>query len=470
MSHEIIKDGKTYYPLTMSQIDIVNGEDVGKQYPNICMLFYFDTEINADVMENAVNTALQRMPTASLRRHLFEDKTNYKGKSFLQYFTDEPVEKIQRMSFKSEAKMKKYFAKVSQKAFPNDGQDIPLYEVVLIDLPDGKNALYSKMHHFINDAYGIMMFAKDVLEVYEAMVKGAEIPAGPESVMPAFEDQWDYFESSGEEKAQEYWDNFWQSRETPRWVSINSPKESRTKVKGVDTYGNQFNVFHNKAGYIALPFKKELIEKVNNYSMEKGVSPQVMFLLAYRAYLSKMNNNEERILLQGINAQRNKKNTRNTGGSLVMGFYFYTDVRNNEKFDDACKHIFNNMLEHYKYGRIQGELAKRKLNAQIPMDQIFAKGCFRSFTSNMFTYQPHTIAADSDVKFHMERLTSGLAVMEVYLTIMAMDNYSGTLVGCYDYAAYSLDDDKIKEFHNFMSDFLDKGINNPEMTLLELMK
>lgn len=469
MSHEIIKDSRTYYPLTTSQKDIIQGEECGKQYSNICILFTFDTKIDADVMEKAANVALERMPTARLRKHNFKDKKNPNQKVILQYFSDEPIEKVQRMSFKSEEKMRKYLAKISKKPFPNGVQDVTLYQLILIDLPDGKNSMYCKMNHFINDAYGIMVLAKDVIGIYDAMCKGTELPKAPTPVLPAFEEQWNNEGSSIEAKAQAYWDKFWTTHELPQWTTLNNAEDDILRIPG-EKYGNQFNIFHLKAEHVEFPFKKELVDKVNKYAVENGVSSQAMFLLAYRTYLSRAGGNVENLVLQTMNANRSKRHSQNTGGTLVTGYMFYFDVKNSETFADACKYTSKMQLEYYKHCKIHCNKAEVKLDANIPPEQKFVKGFIRDWTTNMFTYQPYRVDVNTDIKFRMERFTAGITAMQVYLTVMYMDNYSGDLMGCYDYSTYTLNEEKIKKFHDFMCDFLDKGTSNPQKTLTELMQ
>ena len=469
MAYEIEKDGRTYYPLTISQKDIVMGEECGKAYSNICIVFTFDTKVDADVMEKAVNAALERMPTAKLRKHNFSDEQDPKKKVILQYFSDEPIPMAERMSFKSEEKMKKYLAKLSKKPFPNEVQDVALYQVIIIDLPDDKTALYCKMNHFINDAYGIMVLAKDAIGIYDAMTEGKEYPSAPTPALPAFEEQWSNEGSAIEARNQAYWDEFWRTHDIPNWATLNPADKDKMRVKGEEHYGNQFNIFHLKAKHVEYPFKKELVDKVNKYAADNGISAQAIFLLAYRCYLAKMSGNET-MVIQTMNANRSKKAEKYTGGTLVTGYLFYFDVKNNASFAEACKHTSKAQLSYYKHCKIYGQKSNKVLDANIPKDQIFVNGNIRKWTTNMFTYQPYQIDLDTKVKFHMERLTSGLTAMQVYLTVMYMDNYSGDLMGCYDYATYTLDENKIKAFHDFICRFFENGVNNPNLTLAELME
>lgn len=469
MSHEVIKDGKVYYPVTSSQMNILQGEGVGRAYSNINILFHFESDIDVKILEQAVNTALERMPTSRLRRHSFADEKNPKQKEILQYFSDEPIDKVSVMSFKSEKKMNKYLEKLSKKPFPKKCEDVCLYHIILINKPDGKTALYCKMHHFINDAYGIMIFAKDLLKIYKVMLNGGEMPKALDPALPAFEGQWDYFGSKKEAKAQEYWDNFWNTHDIPQFGTINSPEDDKQTLRD-EKFGNQFNLFHKKAAYAAYPFKKELIDKINAYAAESNVSAQVLFLLAYRTYVYKMSGGRaEKQVLQTMNANRSKKNTKNTTGTLVSGYYFYFDVKNSETFAEACKYTSNMQLEYYKHCRIRNSLSNRNLSAHLPKEKIFYKGWIRSWTTNMFTYQPYQIDIDSDIKFRMERFSSGITAMTIYLTIMYMDNYTGDLMGCYDYSSYNYSEETIKKFHYYMVEFLERALDNPEKTLDELM-
>lgn len=469
MSHEIIKNGVTYYPLTSALKNVVAGEKVGIAYSNLCMLFHIETEIKADVMESAINAALERMPTINIRRHDFKDEQNPKNIITMQYFSDEPVKKARLMSFSNEKKMYKYLDKLSKKPFDNKGCDVPMYDIILISKPDGRHAIYCKINHFIVDSYGFMMFGKDVMEIYDAMLIGKELPPKLAPVLPAYEDQWNYVGSKNEKKDSEYWHKFWETHSEPQFISINDIKSDKLFIPG-KKFGNQFHIFHTKTKHISLVLKKELVDRVNKYSLENGISSQILFLLAFRCYMYKLCDSEpEAILINGTTANRSKVSAKNTGGVLAGACLSYMDVKSSETFSAACRYTANQHMEYYKHARADIGVQDGDIKAKIL--PIFEKGWVRGYSSNIFTYQPYFVNADTetDMKFRLERILGGVSPMPVYLIIMPMDNYTGNMYANYEYVPYAVSEASVNACHEYMVKFLERALDNPEKALSELM-
>lgn len=469
MSYEIVRNGITYYPVTSALKNVLMGEKVGSSYSNLCMLFHLESEVDAGIMESAINTALERMPTVNIRRHYFKDKKNAKNVETMQYFSDEPIKLVKLMSFSDEKKMYKYLDKLSKKPFENKACDVPLYDVILITKPDGKYAIYCKMNHFIVDSYGFMMFGKEVIEIYDAMLCGKELPKPLAPVLPAYEEQWNYSGSKKEKKDNEYWDKFWETHPEPQFVSINSPKTDKLCIPG-QRVGNQFNIFHIKSKHLSLIFKKELIDRVNKYAMETGVSPQALFLIALRCYLYSLCENEpEAILINGTAAHRSKMAAKSTGGVLAGSCLLYMDVKGVYTFSEACQYTASQNMEYYKHARADVSAQDRNLVSKIT--SIFEKGWIKGYCANIFTYQPYFINAntETDIKFRIERIPGGISPMPVYLIIMPMDNYTGDMHANYEYVPYSVSEASIIACHEYMVKFLERALDNPEKTLNELM-
>ena len=70
-------------------------------------------------------------------------------------------------------------------------QDSPMNRFVLIKMPDGSQGMYVLIHHFISDAQSMILFMKDVIELYcNTMYEGVEYPKDMQTTLQDIIDEY----------------------------------------------------------------------------------------------------------------------------------------------------------------------------------------------------------------------------------------------------------------------------------------
>lgn len=450
---------RKYYPLTKSQeVMFINlNFCYKKSIVNICALVDLFSEIDPDVMLKAMKVSLKRNKSAGGR-------LSKQGKEYLQYFVEnEEPEHINfvDLSDKSDEQREKIYNKWGATPFPNKNCDTQPYRLNLIKRGENSYSIYICVSHIFFDAYAVMLMLNDVFAVYHALLKGEPLPPCNIDPLPAYEADWAYEKSEKREKDVKYWKEEVFATE-PHFSSIGG-LDSKEYKKGKNS-GAFINLLRVKGGMMNLPFEKELTDKVNAYAMENNMSPQNLFYLAIRCYLSKVCGNQEDISIMNNLARRGTVVQKKAGGTMVNANFIRTIMPNTTTFAEGCS-IYNKCFKDvYRHGNLGYNdviaLYRKKYNTN-PLEGYF------SFS---VTYQPVIGVDTGDIKYSFRRMPNGADLMPLYLTIMPKDNFSGELLFNYEYLCGYTKPENIYKVHSFIKSFLDRGIDNPEISIEELMK
>lgn len=459
-----------YYPLTQTNNLLLLAESLtGKIYNNLCILINFEQDdIDWTVMEAAINEAILRFPTTRLRRH---DVKEGEKNVVMQYFVEAPETKCVNVSFKSDKKMYKYINKFVKKPFPNDYQDCDLYKINLVKRANGRYSMLLCMYHLLADAYALIKFCEDVIDIYKALKNNTEMPKPFDPILPAYEKFWEYENDEKRNSADfEFWSNFWPSVPTPQYATINGYHDKYAYIPG-KKYGNYLNIFNCKANQVNYRVPKELNDRIKDFASQNKISEKILYLTALRTWLSKQTEKTEEFALVDLIANRSKaSNTANTSGSFVSSLYFYLDAKNNMTFTEACKHLSSSQYKYLKHSRFNHGKVKELLEKEMHYDKIFDKGWVRGASAFLFTFQPYFVSERDDFKLSFERFTTGKSPIPMYITIMPTDTYTGEMNINYEYTTKNHTENNVAEFHSFLLRFLDKATSNPDLTLEELME
>lgn len=450
---------RKYYPLNKSQqVMFVNlNFSYKKAIVNICALVDLFSDIDADVMLKAMKTSLKRNKSAGAR-------LTKRGKEFVQYFVEnEEPEHISLvdLSDKNDEEREKIYNKWGSAPFPNKNRDTQPYRLYLVKKDNGFYSFYICVSHIFFDAYSVMLMLNDVFAVYRAMLSGEPLPPCIIDPLSAYETDWEYEKSEKRSKDIKFWDEQVFDTE-PHFSSIgglNSKEYKKNRNSGAF-----INLLRVKGDQINLPFEKSLTDKVNNYAMENNMSPQNLFYLAIRSYLSMVCGGQEDISIMNNLARRGTVAQKKGGGTMVNANFIRTIMPNTTTFAEGCRiynKTFKNAYRHGNLGFNDVTAVYQKKYKTNPLEGYF------SFS---VTYQPVIGVDTGDIKYSFRRMPNGADLMPLYLTIMPKDNFSGELLFNYEYLCGYTKVEDIYKVHEFIKTFLDKGIDNPETTLEELMK
>lgn len=456
---------KNLFPLSSGQMIVYYQQMLSfrKAIVNICTTMHFEEEIDPNLMQQAIYLGICRNKSAFTRIRKVDKKN-------LQYFSDASPDKIEVYDYSesTDEELEADIEKWSKTPFPNKSCDTQLYRAKFILKPDGKYALYLAVSHLAFDAYSLMAMASDILDCYKALRDGTPILPSKANPMATMEAEKSYYGSEKYKRDEEFWTNMIENNPEPTYASFNEfdpkkHKEYRVKKEKRGRLGVGTNPFIDEGKHYKRRLDKELVAKVNETAKAFSVSPQVIYLLAIRSYISKMRDGLEDISMINTVARRATLAQKRAGGTRVIGITFRMNIRNALSFKDACLEMQNLQNAYYKHSDYPIMLVTKKFSEkfQTPM--------FTTYCSINVTFQPYYVANEPTVPVYFTTHSNGGSSNTCYLTIMALDN-SGDLVFNYDYQTKIYTEEKLDDVHRHIEEFLKKATEEPETTLVELMK
>lgn len=454
------------YPLTQSQqMMFLNLKYCYlKSVVNICTMMHFEAEMDERLLLQACYMSIMRNQAASLRlREVTETDANGKKKKVIkQYFSRKAPDPIPVLDFsdRTEEALQESIDAWSRTPFPYRSMDTQLYVIRLIKKPDGNYAVFFCVNHVVFDAYSLMATAKEMLEIYAALRDGTAVPKPAPSPLPAYEADWNYNASPAHERDVAFWrDEVFDTE--PYFTTING-SGSKEAPKPGKRWGVTLRLWQIKADFADYTVKKELVDKVNALATELRVSPQVLYLLAMRNYLSKKNDNQEDILFFNTVARRATINQKRAGGTLVHAVPFRSRLSNELSFSEACREMQKLQTSYYRHANLAPTEA-----IDIYQKKFNLPDCTGYHMASL-TYQPYFVPGDPTIPTHFSRHSNGAATMPLYLTIIALDS-SGDLTFNYEYLLGYISREAIDELQSYIVRMLENAVANPESKLMDLM-
>lgn len=442
------------YPLTMPQYLIHYQSKFVPKATYIGSVIDLLDEVDEKKLLQAMYLAIVRTPSASVRICMVDKKP-------MQYFSDASPEGVEiiDMTDKTDDECSALFEKWSRTPFPNKGFDTQLYNLKLIRRSNGRHSIFLRVSHYIFDAYSLMALIKYISDVYGAINAEKPLPKEPYSPLAAYEADFKYMQSERRENDRKWWLEK-QFATEPQFTTMRGLGAPEFKQGGPRMGMNTPKPFFFKTLHENLRIPAEKVEKFQNAALEWKVSPQSLYLLAIRTYLGAVCDTEDVTVLNTV-ARRATLTQKRAGGTMVNGVPFRTIISNDSSFREACDELYRAQLELYRYANIStGELLGIMRNRfNVPSGA--------GYHTISFTFQPYFNAGDDGFRYRFTRINNGVSAMPLYLSIMPFDG-SGDLWANYEYQTHYNSPELIGKFHKFMLEFLDRGIDEPEMTIKSL--
>lgn len=450
-----MKNEKTLYPLTSAQhlLYYAMKFSLKPAVINISTMTHFESDISPELMLEATRLALKRNRSSSTRL------VKVKGEGIKQYFSDEEPQGLEILDFskKSEKDFEKFIQKASGTAFPNHALETQLYNIKLIKKCGGSYALFMCVNHIALDAYAIMQMVSDILKIYAALRDKQPIPENKNNPLPALELDQKYAQSPRRERDIDFWANEVFKTE-PHYTSVTGLKY----LKKGHRYGTTLKMLHPGAKHINKTLDKKIVDAVNDYARDNMVSPQCVYMLALRNFLSMESEKQEDVMINQMLTKRTNKGLKNAGCTLAQAIEIRLNISNKLRFKEACAAVNNLSLRYYRHSGLSTldikKYGESKYKKPIPCGYI----------STNFTYQPYMVEKVEGVPVHFSIHSTGANTMPLYLTVIGLD-YSGNLTFNYDFNTGFVSDDDIGKMHKYIVKFLTKALENPDLTLEELM-
>lgn len=432
-----------------------------KEVLNIGTSLTIETDINFDVLKESIYESYERCECMRIRF------TQDENGEVMQYIAPKEERDIPFFEFShwkqedAENEMKKWTS------VPFERFDSPMNKVVMISMPDGFKGIYLLVDHMTMDAQAIVLFLKDVIQVYCSKMYDYEYPKPLQSYVKALEKNLKYEAGSKSyEKDKKFWEEYLEQSEPiytdatgdnllQRQREAQNKPELRAAVGGIQSCDAEIAQFHLE------PDPSDALVK---FCEENQISMATLLLMAVRTYLQKVNNNEPDVSIQNTVSRRATLLEKLSGGSRVHFFPCRTIVNLDETFLQGCEKIRdsqNNIFRHANFNPIEFRAMRSKKYNNAPGE---------SYEPMSLTYQPLSMRTDDmpDIRYKSDWYTNGVAAQNLYLTVMHRSLDNG-LDFCFEYKKEKYNYEDLEKIYYFITRIIFEGVNNPNKTIEEII-
>lgn len=437
-------ENKELYELTEGQSVVVNALKYmkHKEVLNIALELQIDNEIDLQILIQAINLAALR--NSNNRTRIVKN-----GDTFYQYYSNEAQEKIEYIEFDDEKSYNKYIDEFARIPFGKDGMSGQLYKVSIIKKPNGKIAICGSFSHLIYDVYAATMFFKEIFDIYQALIDNQPLPKEASSIFQVYETQKKYLTSKKHENDLAYYEKEYETE--PQYTILSGKKSKAFPKKGRSGPIEVVLDPSYKGESLLFPIDNEFRDAVYDYANKNSITPQTVYMLACRTFLSCVCETND----VTFDATINKRSTiieQKAGGTMADTILFRTVFENDITFKEAIDISYSRLLEYYKHSYLSkneiSNIFRRKANISE----------MNKYTTTIFTYQAPT-KLSNNIEYSIKRLTNGREWVACYINIIPCNSKNEYVVD-YSYMPKLISEQTIRDYHSFMINFIKEGIKN----------
>lgn len=435
-----------------------------QQVAGLSIVAAFRFELDFEILRKCLRLETERYGCLRLRF------TKPDKNGAIKQYLSEPFDAEQGLRDLSDMSLEDADAVMQKWAYETfDGDDIPMCEFRLVQLPDGYRGFFAHIDHRLIDSVGVAVMVGDILQLYGYYAFDTEYPADLADYETVL--QSDLKKAANPKrlaKAKKLWDEDLDLNGEPLYSDIQGPsvlEEARKRHKNPKLRAADIE---RKKLFVAVKdyrLEADSARRVIDFCMEKQVSPTNLLLLVLRTYLSKVNNGQEDITIENFISRRSAMDEQTSGGSRTICFPCRTVISGDTTFIDAARKIQNLQNRIYMNGGYDPELIRSEMKRRYntPDDTTYVS-CY-------LTYQPPlplpAAPALKKVPLHVKWFANGAATKKMYLTVSHLND--GRLNFSYHYQTVCLEEKDMEVLYYYMMRIMFRGIEKPSRTLAEIM-
>lgn len=429
-----------------------------KQQVQIPTSVMVDTDFDFELLQKAFDIEIER--NESLRIRFVKEKGEIK-----QYFIEPYKLKVEHKHFSSVEEQDAFFSADAEKPcyFLKD----ECFRIYFFTTFGGECGIYSCFSHLVTDALGIVGFYMDLFRVYRALLKGTEMP-------PALSSYEEYVEKelvkcSNEEKQkkhEEFYKEYFLKNGEPYYAGVHGHElldNYRKKKKNPDIrVPMAYNPLHDKCDMIVEHIDREDTKKIFDYCIENQISPESIFVMGLRSHCSAVNYRTDDVSMMTVCSKRITVREKNMCGCMAEPLIFRSKLGEDLSFSDAVKELVRIRLSLYRH------LDYPYTKARDMSLKLFNFGPIQGANALMYSWIPVPIDDSFPFKFHFRTYNLGRYFTPMYTITIPNPKDKGIDV-YYMYRTKLSTEAQIRQMHkNFLKTIID-GIDNPEITVKELL-
>jgi hypothetical protein len=458
----------TYYPLTPAENmhNLWINEYGTQQVAGLSIVSALQIPMQMDLMEQSIRMLYKRQGCMRLQFTAPDKKGNVQ-----QYFVPEDTDMGEIPTVDLSDKTREEAEAIMQEwAYHTfDGNDIPMCEFKLMHLPDGYHGIFLHMDHRLIDSSGLYVITADLYGIYAHLALGKPMPKDPADFEQLLVKELDKANNpKRREKDRKFWESQLDKYGEPLYSDIQGPgplekarkKHRKPELRAADI--ERKNLFVTVKNYYLEP---EPVSRVIDFCKTNQISPTNLILLTMRTYLSKVNGGQEDITVENFLSRRSTQDEWASGGSRTITFPCRTVFSADMSFMDALKELQQLQNLTYMHANYDPELLREEMRRRYKTPK------HTTYVSCYLTYQPITADAigkgTGGIPVYFKWFANGAATKKMYLTVSHTPK--GEMEFSYHYQTADLTEQDMEVLYYYMMRVMFKGIENPSITLGELM-
>lgn len=438
-----------------------------KQVLNIGSSLTIQVDLDWDVLKSCIQEAIARCDTMRLRF------THDKDGNVYQYVVKEETKEIEHFDFTgwkeedAEGKLREWTE------IPFERYDSPMHHIVMIKMPDGYQGLYICVDHMTMDAQSLILFFRDVIELYASrFYDEVDHPKEMSSYIKQLEKDLAYeAESRACEKDRKFFQELIASSE-PIFTDIYGPKKLLDERKAA----------HNPKLRAATNTSDNVEANITNFHLEGepsgqlldfcekyGISMTCLLLMGLRTYLQKENDQDDVSITTTISRRATLAEKR-CGGSRIHCFPFRTIVPREDTFMEGLIKIRDAQNQYFRHADYSpSEYFNYRRDYYKLKDG-------QTYEPLSLTYQPLAMKYNGpgldklgDIKYKTARYSNGVAAHTLYLTVSHRAEDNGLDFG-FEYQTGVVTPEKLECIYYYLCRIIFRGVEDPERTVGEIIE
>lgn len=444
------------YSFNSSQ-DIINLQTKYSLFGRVANIV-FSTTVNGGfdrtLMAEAINRVIER--NDCLRITFVK-----KGKDTMQYFEESrTIKKIPEVAFKTNAEKNSFirsFRRDALKIFKGE-----VLKVVFAAEIDGRDSIYFKISHFVADTYAIGVIVGDLFAVYDALVKGKEMPAAPGSFEEVLRKDIAY--KSNEElrtKDEEFFKDYYERRhpEHPVYCGLHGDASDRwleQKRKGRFSLPYLFVNCDTEGYRFVIP--ATVGAKVKEWCSSNQIPMSTFYFTACNIASSLVNGKERRLAPLMLLDCRGTMAERRSGGTKVQSISVYSTIDYDKSFLQIVSEAFAEQNELYKHTRLT------YLEVEAIQHKLWNYSMLSQITNCAFSYIPFEAPEGIDFQVH----SNGKGALVAYIALMASSKKDEIEV-IYDVQTRMITAAQLADFQNTFVRVIESVLSDPDTQIKDIL-
>lgn len=430
-----------------------------KQVTQIPESIVVTKEIDFDVMKKAVNIEIER--NDCLRLRFFKEKGKIK-----QYFLPEyKLDEIPVLSFGSEQEQTDYFNSDAQKAIRMLKGET--FRIKFFRSYDKRWGVYINVHHLVMDNAAVFVFFADLFAVYDSLKDGAPMPKPLGSYEDMIKKELAYIaDPENLEKEKKAYREFFEKDGEPMYLGVEGPKfleAERKKKKDPSIMApSLFDPIHDKAELTKTELPYEDSQKIFRFMEEKGVSGECLTQLAMRLHISKINGRYPDTYFIVLCPRRHNLKEKRAGGTMAAPLPWRIVLPEETTFMEALGKMAEVQFWAFKH------MDYPYLSYRDLQQEMYNYPAAAGASTMMFSWFPLEANTMNGWEYEFEGYALGRYVMVLYSFAMK-DMHSGCLKFSCMHRTKFVSVEDIKSLYDGTAKALMLGVENPDMTLGEIM-